>query len=76
MWKILKLLESLSRSFIDKVENDYSDPGDLTCGEPQGFILGPRISYVNDMQSTIKGELLLYANDSVIFTDKIRWPTK
>ena len=30
-----------NRSFIVNVENDYSDPGDLNCGVPQGSILGP-----------------------------------
>ena len=43
------------------VENDYSDPGDLTCDIPQGSIL--RISpllYVNDMPSAIKNASYFY----------------
>ena len=27
-------------SFIVNAENEYSDPGDLTCGVPHGDILG------------------------------------
>ena len=62
-----------NRSFIVNVENDYSDPGDLNCGVPQGSILGPLLFllYVNDMPQAIECDLLLYADDSVlIFTHK------
>ena len=58
-----------NRSFIVNVENDYSDPGDLNCGVPQGSILGHLLFllYVNDMPQAIECDLLLYANDSVLF---------
>ena len=62
-----------NRSFIVNVENEYSDPGDLNCGVPQGSILGPLLFllYVNDMPQAIESDLMLYADDSVLlFTHK------
>ena len=60
-----------NRTFLVNVENDLSSPGDLTCGVPQGSILGPLIFllYVNDMSNSVDCDLLLYADDScLIFT--------
>ena len=45
----------------------------VTCGVPQGSILGPTLflCYVNDMSSCLKCHLSLYADDSaLIFSDK------
>ena len=60
-----------NRTFLVNVEKKLSSPGNLTCGVPQGSILGPLIFllYVNDMSNSVDCELLLYADDScLIFT--------
>ncbi len=60
-----------NRTFLVNVENDFSSPGDLSCGVPQGSILGPLIFllYVNDMSNSVDCDLLLYADDScLVFT--------
>ena len=45
-----------------------STPREITCGVPQGFILGPLLFfiYVNDMSAVVKNKLLLYADDTAI----------
>ena len=60
-----------NRTFLVNVENELSSPGDLSCGVPQGSILGPLIFllYVNDMSNSVDCDLLLYADDScLVFT--------
>ena len=51
------------------INDKLSTPGDLTCGVPQGSILGPLLFllYVNDMEQSVDSNLLLYADDSCIF---------
>ena len=53
--------------FVD-VSGTHSDAGGVTCGVPQGSILGPLLFtiYVNDMISAVKCELYLYADDSAL----------
>ena len=53
--------------------NCYSDSSNITCGVPQGSILGPLLFliYVNDMPQAVKTNLFLYADDScLIFQGK------
>ena len=62
-----------NRCFIVNVGNDFSSPGKLLCGVPQGSILGPLLflSYVNDMPQAVNSDLLLYADDTcLIYTGK------
>ena len=50
------------------VSGTYSQTCEITCGVPQGSILGPLLFliYVNDMPAVVKNKLLLYADDSAI----------
>ena len=62
-----------NRCFIVNVGNDFSSPGKLLCGVPQGSILGPLLFllYVNDMTQAVNSDLLLYADDAcLIYTGK------
>ena len=51
-----------------KVDGDVSDFLDVTCGVPQGSILGPILflCYVNDMSVSLSCHLSLYADDSTL----------
>ena len=56
------------RKFRTCINNTFSESYALTCGVPQGSILGPLLFllYVNDMPQAINCELLLYADDSCL----------
>ena len=58
------------RNQIVQVNDTVSDPSLVTCGVPQGSILGPLLflCYINDMELSIShdSKLLLYADDSAI----------
>ena len=45
----------------------------LSCGVPQGSLPGPLLNlcYSNDMVTSVKNKLLLYADDSVIISSNI-----
>ena len=51
-----------------ETENRLSDLGKISCGVPQGPILGPLLFliHVNGMPQAKKSNLLLYADDSCL----------
>ena len=61
------------REFLVSIENEYSSISKISCGVPQGSILGPLIFLicVNDMKQAVSSDLLLYTNYScLIFQHK------
>ena len=58
----------LNRKFIINIENAYSKLASITCGVPQGSILGPLhfSIYINDMPKVVDGETLLYGDDTCL----------
>ena len=56
------------RTFIVNINDKFSQLGNVTCGVPQGSILGPILFllYVNDMPQAIKSNLLLYGDNSCV----------
>ena len=69
--EIAKWFESYlsNRKFTVEVKNKYSQLATVSCGVPQGSILGPLLFllYINDMPQAVDCDLLLYADDSCIF---------
>ena len=57
-----------NRSFLVNLENNFSQPASVSCGVPQGSILGPLLFliYVNDMSQAAKCDLFLYAGDTCL----------
>ena len=51
-----------------KIGKTLSDAGSLTCGVPQGSILGPLLFliYINDMPQALSCDLFLYADDACL----------
>ena len=56
------------RSFFINLEDSFSTKGDITCGVPQGSILGPLLFllYINDMPLAVNSEIYLYADDTCL----------
>lgn len=59
-----------NRKQLVSVDEVSSDLEEITCGVPQGSLLGPLLylCYSNDMVTSVHNKLLLYADDSVILT--------
>ena len=57
-----------NRTFKVTIDKKFSSNGNLTCGVPQGSILGPLLFllYVNDMPQAVSSDLYLYADDSCL----------
>ncbi len=55
------------KQFVD-IHGTYSSEEEISCGVPQGSILGPLLftMYVNDMSSAVTCDLCLYADDSML----------
>ena len=53
---------------VTDVDGTMSVTKGITCGVPQGSILGPLlfVLYITDMSAAVKCKLLLYADDSVM----------
>ena len=57
-----------NRSFKVNLGNNFCQPASVSCGVPQGSILGPLLFliYVNDMSQAVKCDLFLYVDDSCL----------
>ena len=63
-----------NRLFLVNIDNIFSDPSKLSCGVPQGSILGSLLFllYVNDMPQAVQSDLFLYADDTCLGVDKTK----
>ena len=62
-----------NRKFTVNLENSFSEVSNISCGVPQGSILGSLLFliYVNDMSMAVKCNLFLYADDTcLVFQSK------
>ena len=65
------------RAFKVNINNHFSDLSKISCGVPQGSILGPLLFllYINDMPQVNHSNLFLYADDSRSIFQHIDVPT-
>ena len=56
------------RKFKVCVNNSLCQPGQITCGVPQGSILDPLLFliYIDDIPQAVKCDILLYADDTCL----------
>ena len=68
---LLKWFESYlsNRSQVTYMNSCTSPIAEITHGVPQGSILGPLLFnlYINDLVNTVQSNMILYADDSVVF---------
>ena len=57
-----------NRSFLVNLGNNFSQSASVSCGVPQGSILGPFLFLicVNDMSQAVKCDIFLYADDTCL----------
>ena len=57
-----------NRKFMVNLENSFSEVSSISCGVPQGSILGPLLFliYANDIPMAVKCDLFLYADDTCL----------
>ena len=72
----LKLLQNYLENRKQKkiVNNTESDYNEITCGVPQGSVLGPLLflMYINDLCNSVEhAKTFLYADDTVLITNAI-----
>ena len=69
---IIKIIQSFleDRTFLTKIENSFSTTRHILAGVPQGSCLAPTLYliYINDIPTTDKAKLSLFADDTMFFT--------
>lgn len=66
-----------SRTQMVRIDGEFSIPNAITLGVPQGTVLGPVLFliYINDLcDLKISGEVLSYADDTVLLFKDLSWP--
>ena len=70
--EIVKIIQSFltDRTFTTKIEHSFSTTRHVLAGVPQGSCLSPTLylTYINDIPTTPKANLSLFADDTMFFT--------